>query len=110
MKIRTRLSMISSALYLLSASCIGCSIKPSEAAGIYVTDNGSIEVKQDGTFRLTTRGGQTTTGQWKLTSHLLDTGLELDSATSADEYRLTQRHGALCLEVRRDFVYWCKAE
>jgi hypothetical protein len=57
MKISRRLLQVSSGLSLLIASCIGCSVKQSEAPGIYVTDDATIEVKQNGTFQIETHGG-----------------------------------------------------
>ena len=100
--------------YLLASIALiafaGCSTRRSEVPGTYITDDGTIEVRQDGNFEVRVHGALTSAGRWKLTSHFLDTGLELDSATSADEYRLTRQQGYLCLEVRPDLSYWCRSD
>ncbi len=69
----------------------------------------AVDVHEDGTFVLYSKDGQERHGQWHLNSHLLDTGIELDGNTFADEYRLARRgYGVLCIEVRRDYEYWCR--
>ena len=109
MIISGRFSKVWVALLLLITASIGCAVKQREVVGTFVTDEGTIEVRQDGTFQTRSHGVPISFGHWKLTDHITDTGLELDSATEANDYLLARRGGTLCMQVEEDIVYWCKA-
>ena len=93
----------------------GCSPKSEDIVGTYVqergSDNVSIEVKADGTFKRNMGDRVVGEGKWSLIKHpYFDSGIEFDAGSDASEYRLTRRHGVTCWEVQRSFVYWCKAQ
>jgi hypothetical protein len=50
MIISGRFSKVWVALLLLIPASIGCAVKQREVVGTFVTDEGTIEVRQDGTF------------------------------------------------------------
>ena len=94
-------------------SCTGCRVNKSDVPGKYMTDGQTlaVDVRADGTFaRYSAR--QNSGGSWQIDREQFSDGLELDGGTGqdgfADEYRLTKRYGALCIEVHRDEEYWCK--
>lgn len=100
------------AVFLLSLlSCLGCAIRPKDVVGRYFTMDSdfhgvAVDINEDGTYALYANNAGGMRGRWRLNSHqFFSTGIELDS----NEYRLARRgYGVLCLELRRDYEYWCK--
>ena len=89
----------------------GCAVKATEVPGDYPIGGSDLALRRlnpDGTFANYANGRRVSGGTWHLMEQPFDQGIEFDSESSADEYRLVRRHGTLCWEIRRDYEYVCK--
>jgi hypothetical protein len=89
-------------------------VDKSDVPGKYMMVDGNamaVEVRADGTFA-NYKARQNGSGTWQIDEEQFSDGVELDGGSGqdgfADEYRLTERYGALCIEVHKDEEYWCK--